>query len=190
MPATTEALLSQVCADLGIPDLGRLADPLIEKAEFCGILLEVMQTKLSLDEQHKLLRDVCMNPQNLEGVVYAIDRIVPVVDEEKLCALDELKFQVNPDRFKGKVDRDTEEWDVLKTAKKKLLDEEEATLKALILSLERQLDDSPSTPKTPGGASPSVVAAGGGLVSTWGERRVLGPNGHMVNRMRRKAPDS
>ena len=233
-----------------------MGNPLHDENEVCGILWDLMQAKLSLEEQREFLRDVCTNSgiptlcmlfsliksnvdeeqcnstfgiirvtdgvfpmlssrirdffqtnlpgavvlmdrQNIEDVVYSIEGIVPDADERMLAALDELKFQVNPDRFVGELERETKNWDDCCTAKMKILGSDIANLTALKLSLERELADSPATtPKTPGGgfaggAALSFAAApapAGRGVSSW-ESTIPGPNGHFYAR-KRKDPDS
>lgn len=189
--------LRDVCTNSGVPTLCFLLSLITEEAtemqcnSSFGIIRMTPNLAPTLSERiHDLCRTnlpcvaALMNRQNIEDVVYSIDRIVSVADERMLRALDELKFQANPNRFAGMEVHDTKDWAVFYTSRMKLYDEEIAVLSATELGLERQLTESPpSTPKTPCGG----FTAGGGA-STWGDRTVPGPNGHHYRRRRGPGP--
>jgi hypothetical protein len=184
--------LRDVCSHSGIPTLGMLlslikADVDEEQCNSSfGIIRMVPDFAPTLSGRIRGFFQtnlpgavVLMDRQNIEDVVYSIGGIVSDSDECILCALDELKFQTNPDRFTRDLERETKNWDDCYAARMKILGSDIANLTALKLSLECQLVDSPvTTPKTPGGGFAGGAALSFAPAPTVGEKRRIGPNGY------------
>jgi hypothetical protein len=97
-----------------------------------------------------------------EDVVYQLERLfISERDGEGLLrAVDELKFEVNPERFVRGLDRKIKEDLDLMATMTGPVDKHIARLTAEKLDLEEQVSGSlPSTPKTPGSVSPPPAAA-------------------------------
>lgn len=147
-------------------------------ADFTEYMRDFFQTNLSNAV-------ALMDRENVEDIVYSIDHVYHVVDERMVVALDELKFQANPGRFAGELDRETKDWNDFFAARMKLADEDIATLTAKELakklSLERELAGSPTPRTSPGGARPLSF----GAVAPGEKRSIEGPNGFMYERKKR-----